>query len=115
MFVHTNAHNTPSAVLGSFTRTPQNLTIPEGSIAFFECSADDTMPAPTYTWFKGENPVVQDNMRIYVSNVTHTLLMKDVGPEDAGAYSCRVENSAGAMTSPPATLTIRPQQEFESK
>ena len=48
-----------------------------------------------------------------MSNVTHTLLMRDVVPEDAGSYSCRVENSAGDLTSPLATLTVRPQQEFE--
>ena len=71
------------------------------------------MPAPTYTWFKEGNPVVADKTRVYVSNVTHTLLMRDVVPEDAGSYSCRVENSAGDLTSPSATLTVRPQLEFE--
>ena len=110
-----NAHSTLFAALGIFTRSPQNLTIPLGSIAFFECSADDAVPIPSYTWFKGENPVVLDNVRMHVSNVTHTLMIRNVGPEDAGAYSCQVENSAGAMTSPSATLRVRPQQEFESE
>lgn len=98
--------------LGSFTRTPQDLTIPEGSIAFFECSADNATPTPTYTWYNGEDPVIPDGTRVYISNVTHTLLMRDVGAEEEGSYHCRVENSAGSMDSPPATLTLRPLQEF---
>ena len=102
-----------SAALGSFTRSPQDLTIPQGSIAFFECSADNAVPAPIYTWLKGGDPVVPDKTRVYVSNVTHTLLVRDVGPGDAGNYSCHVENSAGTMTSSPAALTVRSQAEFE--
>lgn len=70
------------------------------------------MPTPNYTWYKGEDPVVPDGRSVYVSNVTHTLLMREVGDEQEGSYHCRVENSAGSMDSPPATLTVRPQQEF---
>ena len=71
------------------------------------------MPTPTYMWFKGNSAVVPDNVRVYVSNVTHTLLMRDVEPPDTGVYSCRVENSAGILNSPPTTLSVRPQEEFE--
>ena len=70
------------------------------------------MPTPNYTWYKGEDPVVPDGRSVYVSNVTHTLLMREVGDEQEGSYHCRVENSAGSMDSPPATLTVKPQQEF---
>ena len=47
-----------------------------------------------------------------MSNITHTLLVRDVGQEDTGGYSCRVENIAGVLISPQATLTVRPQHEF---
>ena len=47
-----------------------------------------------------------------MSNVTHTLLIREVGEGEEGEYCCHVENSAGSMISPPATLTVRPQQEF---
>lgn len=73
---------------------------------------EDAMPTPNYTWYKGEDPVVPDGRSVYVSNVTHTLLMREVGDEQEGSYHCRVENSAGSMDSPLATLTVKPQQEF---
>ena len=106
--MHTHIHS----ALGHFTRTPQDLVIPEGSIAFFECSVEDAMPTPTFTWYKGENPIFPDGTTVYVSNVSHTLLMRDVREEDSGSYHCHVENSAGSMDSPTATLTLKPQQHF---
>ena len=67
------------------------------------------MPEPTYTWYKEDDPVIPDGTSVYVSSVSHTLLMRDVGEEEEGRYHCHVENSAGSMDSPPATLTLRSQ------
>ena len=65
-------------------------------------------------WYKGSDPVVPDGTNVYVSNVTHTLLMRDVAVQDQGSYLCRVENSAGYLESRPATLSIVSQQQFTS-
>ena len=70
------------------------------------------MPAPTFTWYRRDDPIIPNGMSIYVSNVTHTLLMRDVGEEDRGSYHCHVENIAGSMDSPAATLTLTTQQHF---
>ena len=111
---HTHTHTLSLTALGHFTHTPQDLFIPQGSIAFFECSVEDAMPTPTFTWYKGDDPIIPNGISVYVSNVTHTLLMRDVGDEDRGSYHCRVENIAGSMDSPAATLTLTTQQQFDS-
>ena len=98
----------PHTALGSFTRIPQDITIPEGSIAFFECTVEDAHPVPTYTWYKGDVPIIPDGTNIYVSNATHTLLIRNVSEQDEGeGYHCHVDNIAGYMDSPTATLTLR--------
>ena len=102
------------SALGHFTHTPEDLLIPQGSIAFFECSVEDAMPTPTFTWYKGGEPIIPNGMSVYVSNVTHTLLMRDVEDEDSGSYHCHVENIAGSMDSPAATLSLTAQQQFDS-
>ena len=45
---------------------------------------------------------------MYVSSVTHTLMIRGVSENDegGGGYHCQVENMAGSMDSPSATLTL---------
>lgn len=104
-----------SAVLGEFNISPQDLAVPEGSIAFFECDMDTALPPPTYTWYKGDVPVVPDQTRVFISNMTHTLLMRDVSMGDQGSYRCRAENSAGYRESSSASLTLRSPDHFNGE
>ena len=46
----------------------------------FPSSGDDD------TWYKEDDPVIPDGTSVYVSSVSHTLLMRDVGEEEEGRY-----------------------------
>ncbi len=92
-------------VLGDITVQPQNITVLQGQIAAFECKAENSLPRTTVTWYKDsiQLNVLTDSM--YVSDVTGTLFVRDVGVEDAGGYHCVCENGAGQVTSRVANLT----------
>ena len=53
-----------------------------------------------------------DGVKTYISNVTHTLLIRNVTAADEGGYQCVVENTAGRMYSRMAGLTVSPQDQF---
>lgn len=55
-------------------------------------------PVPVYQWLK-------DNVAMGGANDA-TLVLPNVQPADAGAYSVRVTNAGGAVTSVAATLTV---------
>lgn len=55
-------------------------------------------PAPSYQWMKGSVPIV--------GATNATLMLSNVQPSDAGAYSVVASNSAGNVTSNSANLTV---------
>ncbi len=100
-------------MLGVITVQPQNITVLQGQIAAFECKAENSLPRTTVTWYKDS---IQLNVladRMYVSDVTGTLFIRDVGVADAGGYHCVCENGAGQVTSQVANLTLAASIERE--
>jgi hypothetical protein len=78
---------------------PVSQGIVRGSQANFSVTVTGTAPL-SYQWTKdGKNLVGQ---------TTATLTLPEVQSLDAGAYTVTVTNSAGSITSSPATLTIFP-------
>ncbi|HSU55492.1 MAG TPA: immunoglobulin domain-containing protein, partial [Candidatus Dormibacteraeota bacterium] len=93
-----SATNTPPAI----TRQPVSLTNNAGTTATFSVGATGT--SLTYQWRKGGTNMANGG------NVTgatgSALALANVASGDAGTYSVVVANSAGSVTSTPATLTV---------
>lgn len=82
----------------SILSAPTNLTIAEGQDAQFQVAAGGTAPL-TYQWFfNGTNVIVGAG--------GSSLWLTNVQPSHVGAYSVRVTNIAGAVTSAPALLQL---------
>jgi hypothetical protein len=81
----------------AITSQPQSRTNVIGTTAAFGASASGTAPL-SYQWqFNG----------VSLGGVTDSsLVLANVQPVDAGNYAVRVSNSAGAITSAIATLTV---------
>lgn len=87
----------PAPVKPEILSDPTNLTVVAGQPAAFAVSASGTSPL-TYQWFRNASTAVGVNS----SNLTFA----GVQGGDAGDYSVRVANAAGAVTSAVATLTV---------
>ena len=76
---------------------PQSQTVTVGATVSFSVVAGGT-PAPTYQWYFGGTAI---------GGATNaTLTLGNVQASDAGNYSVAVSNSAGTVSSAPATLTV---------
>lgn len=83
----------------NITGQPTNLTVNSGQSAAFSVSATG-VPDPTYQWQKaGTNLIGQTSAILSIPSTTY---------DDGGMYSVIVSNSAGAVTSASATLTVIP-------
>jgi hypothetical protein len=81
----------------SLTMQPTNSTADLGATATFTVLAAGT-PAPRYQWrFEGQNLLNRTNAALYLRNLKLT---------DAVDYTVVVTNTAGAITSQVATLTV---------
>ena len=92
-----------SAAAGSFDRAdhlkqPTNLTVMAGQSADFTVIADGSQPL-SYQWFYNTNTALPGGL-------TATLTIANAQFQDAGAYSVRVSNGAGSITSAVAVLTV---------
>ena len=92
-------HATPPSAIGpSILSPPVSLVVTQGNTAEFNVSADGTAPLG-YQWFFNTNTVL--------SGATGTnLAIVSAQPTNAGAYTVRVSNIAGSVTSAVATLTV---------
>jgi formylglycine-generating enzyme required for sulfatase activity len=93
------ANNTPSEI----TVQPQSQTVSAGATVSLSVQAQGSAPL-SYCWYKNGLPLTDDT-RI-TGSTSSTLSMAGVQSSDAGSYSARVSNPAGAATSAAATLTL---------
>lgn len=84
-------------LVARFTTQPGSQTVDAGSPVTFTVAADGT-PNPTFQWFKdGQEIPGETNATLNISSTATT---------DAGTYSVIATNSAGAVESADAVLTV---------
>ena len=84
-----------------FTVSPDRLSrsllaLPVGNSVKLDCSADG-YPRPTVRWYK-DGALFQERKggsKLYLSQWTLLLNMKDLVPTDTGKYTCNVSNAYG--------------------
>ncbi|MCX6925386.1 MAG: immunoglobulin domain-containing protein, partial [Verrucomicrobia bacterium] len=86
------------------TSPPQSQTAEIGSAVGFRVHATNTLPL-SYEWFFNNTTAITG------STTNNTLLLTNAQPSQAGAYTVLVTNIAGAVTSPPAMLSVIPPVE----
>ena len=88
----------PAPVSPSISNPPVSLTVTQGQTAAFSVTADGTAPLG-YQWYFNTNTMLsgQTATNLSIANAQAT---------NAGAYSVRVSNSGGSVTSAVATLTV---------
>ena len=83
----------------TITSPPQSQTAEIGSTVGFDVLASGSMPL-SYEWF------FKSTIAATGSTTNCALLLTNVQPSQAGAYTVVVTNIAGAVTSPPAILNV---------
>jgi uncharacterized protein YegP (UPF0339 family) len=78
---------------------PQGTTVTAGANVTLSVGASG-VPAPTYQWMKGANPVA--------GATSSLLVLSDVQVSDAGSYTVVVTNGSGSITSNPAVVVVNP-------
>jgi len=81
---------------------PGDVTAPAGGTAVFSVVASG--PGRSYQWYHDGVPL-SDTPRI-TGTTADTLVITRLLLSDAGSYTVRVSNACGAVTSPPAVLTV---------
>lgn len=85
------------AVAPAITTQPAAQIVATGAPVTFTVVATGT-PAPRFQWYKNG-----DDIR---SGTAASLTLSSASLNDAGVYTVRVSNSAGSVTSSPASLTV---------
>ena len=72
------------------------LAVPVGNSVKLDCSADGN-PPPTVKWYKDGKLFTErkGGNKLYLSQRTNILNLKDLVPSDTGSYMCNVSNSYG--------------------
>ena len=68
------------------------------------CSARG-IPAPTFSWFKGQTQLLDGDPRLSVSG--GTLRISDIVVDDRGYYTCRADFTVGERTESQAFISVR--------
>jgi hypothetical protein len=103
--VHTSAIATLTVVVKpSVTSPPQSQTAEIGSTVGFYVNTTNNLPL-SYQWF------FNNTLAITGSTTNCAVLLTNLQPWQAGAYTVVVTNIAGAVTSPPAMLSVIPPVE----
>ena len=92
-----NASPPAIASAPTITMHPTSLVVNNGSSAVFSVTASGA-PVLEYQWMKNEVPIG--------GATSPTLALTGIKLADAGAYSVRVSNSYGSLTSNSAMLTV---------
>ncbi|KAJ8343499.1 hypothetical protein SKAU_G00308280 [Synaphobranchus kaupii] len=80
---------------------PEHKVRREGQTAAFCCKVGGTPEPDQYQWF--HNGSLLDEKYLKYEN---TLVLRNLGPEQAGEYYCRASSEAGAIKSKTAVLTV---------
>ncbi|MFC3146113.1 immunoglobulin domain-containing protein [Piscinibacterium candidicorallinum] len=91
--------NPPAAVAPSISTQPLGLTAAAGQTVTFGVSANGTGPL-SYQWQRNGNAIANSNSPV--------LSLSNVQTANAGDYTVTVSNSAGSVTSSPASLVVTP-------
>ena len=83
----------------TITAQPQSQSVPPGANVTFSVQATGS-PSPAYQWTK--------NGANILGATAGTLVLPSVQAADAGSYAVVVANTAGAITSDPAVLSVNP-------
>ena len=86
------------ATAPAFLSQPASLTVTQGQTAVFNSLADGTAPL-SYQWYFNTNTTLS-------GQTTANLTLINVQAANAGAYSVRVSNAGGNITSTQAVLTV---------
>jgi hypothetical protein len=97
----------PPGTPPELTLQPTNLTVLAGQPASFYAAASGTAPL-AYQWFFNTNTAI-------AAGTSATLTITNAQNSNEGAYSLRVTNSAGAVTSVVATLTVNAEPVITSQ
>jgi hypothetical protein len=89
---------TASAVAPSITSQPISKTVTAGQTATFSVAAAGTVPL-SYKWMKNGTPITGATSSTYTTPATTTS-------DNSSQFTVMVGNSAGSVTSNPATLTV---------
>lgn len=93
----TVTYSPASGTAPAITTQPAAQTVNAGSTATFSVVATGS-PAPGFQWRKDGVPIP--------GATSSSLLLSNVQPSHAGAYSVAIANTVGALVSAPATLTV---------
>jgi hypothetical protein len=85
------------AVAPAIVTQPQSVSLLAGQTARFSVGVSGTAPF-TYQWYKGANEIV--------GATNDSLSVADVGPGAVGAYTVKVTNAVGNVTSTAANLAL---------
>lgn len=85
-------------VAPTITTSPQSQTAAWGATVTLTVAATGS-PAPTFQWYR--------NGQTWASWTGASLTLTGVTPNDNGTYTAVATNSAGSVTSAPATLTVQ--------
>jgi hypothetical protein len=86
-------------VAPSITAAPTNLTVIQGLAAQFSVTAEGALPL-RYQWFFNQT-------NLLAGADINVLTLTNVQPAQVGAYTVRITNVVGAVTSSPAMLTLQ--------
>ncbi len=87
----------------TISKQPTALTVKAGVAAIFQFSASGT--GLSYQWFFGTKALANDSK--HTGAFTNKLTVKKAAKADVGSYSCKVSNSAGAVTTAKVKLTVK--------
>uniref|UniRef100_A0AAQ4PT27 Sidekick cell adhesion molecule 1a n=1 Tax=Gasterosteus aculeatus aculeatus TaxID=481459 RepID=A0AAQ4PT27_GASAC len=95
-----------SSVYPTFTSTPSDQTVTDGTTALFTCQTNGA-PKPAITWRKGSQVLASGSFQVPRFTLLQSggLQIQPVNLQDSGEYTCIASNSGGTINATSA-LTV---------